>query len=93
MAEYIDREKAFEVITDFAGMATTKSAYSAFWKSAKALKKLPTADVVEVVRCKDCEYLLKDLSEKQAHLCMRNPFCRKNVKIDDFCSFGKKEGE
>ena len=44
--EYIEREKAFDLITDFAGQASTKSAYSAFWKSAKAIKKIPTADVV-----------------------------------------------
>lgn len=46
--EYIEREKAFDLITDFAGQASTKSAYSAFWKSAKAIKKIPTADVVAV---------------------------------------------
>lgn len=54
MAEYIEREKAFELVTDLAGQASTKSAYSAFWKAANALKEIPTADVVEVVRCKDC---------------------------------------
>lgn len=48
MAEYIEREAAFDAITDLAGKATTRSAYEAVWKSARALKKIPTADVVPV---------------------------------------------
>lgn len=49
IAEYIEREAAFDAITDLAGKATTRSAYEAVWKSARALKKIPTADVVPVV--------------------------------------------
>ena len=49
MAEYIDREAAIDAITDFAGKAPTRSAYDAIWKSARALRKIPTADVVPVV--------------------------------------------
>ena len=41
MAEYIEREAAFEAITDLAGKAPTCSAYEAVWKSARALKFLP----------------------------------------------------
>lgn len=57
MAEYIDREAAFDAITDLAGKVPTRSAYEAVWKSARALKKIPAADVVSVVRCKDCKHL------------------------------------
>lgn len=46
--DYIDREVAFDMITDLAGMATTKAAYAAIWKSAKELNKIPAADVVSV---------------------------------------------
>ena len=49
MAEYIDLEAAFNAITDFAGKASTRSAYEAIWKSARALKKIPAADVAPVV--------------------------------------------
>lgn len=47
----------------------------------KILDKEPTADVVEVCRCKDCGY-----SEK-----MNSLYCNyfnKNVDEDDFCSQG-----
>lgn len=49
MSEYIGREAAFNAITDLAGKAPTRSAYEAVWKSARALKKIPAADVVPVV--------------------------------------------
>lgn len=49
MSKYIDADKAFETITDFAGRAETKGIYAAFWKSAKAVKKMPAADVEPVV--------------------------------------------
>lgn len=52
MAEYIEREAAFDAITDLAGKAPTRSAYEAVWKSARALKKIPAADVVPVVHGK-----------------------------------------
>lgn len=52
MVEYIEREAAFDAITDIAGKTSTRSAYEAVWKSARTLKKIPTADVVPVVHGK-----------------------------------------
>lgn len=49
MAEYIEREVAFDAITDIAGKSSTRSAYEAVWKSARVLKKIPVADVAPVV--------------------------------------------
>ena len=49
MDEYIKRETAFNAIIDIAGKAPTRSAYEAVWKSARALKKIPAADVAPVV--------------------------------------------
>ena len=49
MAEYIKREVALDAITNLAGKATTRSAYETAWKSARALKKIPAADVAPVV--------------------------------------------
>lgn len=72
MAEYIDREAAIDAITDLAGKAPTRSAYDAIWKSARALRKIPAADVapvvhgrwlhsgyvdhLEVVKCSECNH-------------------------------------
>ena len=49
MSEYVNRGTAFDAITDLAGKASTRSAYEAVWKSARALKKIPAADVAPVV--------------------------------------------
>ena len=65
------------------------------------LKEAPTADVVEVVRCKDCKHAILDLMEKGLAVCRRPvlkngqllPFNLEN-KYNDFCSYGeRKDGE
>lgn len=56
MAKYIELEVALNAVTDLAGKASTRSAYEAIWKSARALEKIPAADAVVVTRCKDCAY-------------------------------------
>lgn len=58
------------------------------------VQEQPTVDAVEVVRCKDCCSCLIDNSIREHHLCMRGyPLLQKRVKLDDFCSYGKrKEG-
>ena len=54
------------------------------------LKETPAADVVEVVRCKDCIYHI-------AEYCTRDIKGRTNMfymTADDFCSYGeRKDGE
>ena len=55
------------------------------------LKEAPAADVVEVVRCKDCKY--------REELPNKNIWCAKHIvfmamKPDDYCSKGeRKDGE
>lgn len=64
------------------------------YKNAESCKHyVPAADVQEVVRCKSCKYLLRDLSERKFHLCMRTPLVNR-VTLDDFCSYGvRMDGE
>ncbi len=57
---------------------------------AKVLKAIPAADVVSVVRCKECAYLLRDNSTDTCHLCMRRQHFPQEVDLDDFCSFGER---
>lgn len=45
----------------------------------EVIKKIPTADVVEVVRCKDCKY---------EDTCCR--MIRNEKKPSDYCSFGER---
>lgn len=52
---------------------------------------IPAADVVEVVRCKDCKYFVRNVFNQTA--CNRT-FDMFGMLEDDFCSNGeRKDGE
>lgn len=79
MAEYIEREAA----EDAAGEAYLKG-LNPEW----AVRDVPTADVVPVVRCKDCENAQNE--------CGGMIICRvyKHIMwLQDFCSYGKRKDE
>lgn len=60
--EYISREAALEITTRTCGD------YAAAFAE---IRKLPAADVVEVVRCKDCKYGDYDSKPDGAMVCLR----------------------
>lgn len=79
--KYIDVDEAFEVITDFAGQAETKSAYGAYWKAAKAIKNLPSVSVSPV---REGKWLLEREPDGK-------PYCLHcSVCDDDFSYIGIK---
>ena len=51
----------------------------------KILEKAPTADVVEVTRCKKCEYWT---GEEHYGCCKKHSYAPKHA--DDFCSCGER---
>lgn len=66
------------------------------WRcDVKALKAVPTADVVEVVRCKDCRWF--DLTDPcgtltpNAHRCKR--VTRLWMEDDAFCAYGERSDD
>lgn len=93
MAEYIDKNGLIEALNKFA-----PEHYNALVN--QLITKYPTADVVEVVRCKDCIYYLdgkcinfenrvvKAIPElgKYYHICIAP-----NVKEEHFCSYGERK--
>lgn len=96
MAEYIEREKVIEIAKD--------EYYSDFHRSMADLTSLrelledtPAADVVEVVRCKDCKYSRpRNESEKHRYfegvlICESCEMADEPVAVcfDDFCSYGE----
>lgn len=58
-----------------------------YWQE---IEQLPTADVVEVVRCRDCKYS----SLNKVYGCRFEPFDTsengKRMYSDDFCSYGER---
>lgn len=61
----------------------------------EVLEETPTADVVEVVRCKDCFFYQKDKELAKANYLDPEKYCALLIcEIDKngFCSYGKKNG-
>ena len=80
--EYIEREEALLAI---------KQAFEKGERPSLYIKRIPAADVVEVVRCKDCLYS----TERYGHMeCIHGVSYRNTWnKPDFFCSYGeRKEG-
>ena len=87
------------IMTCITEQTVSKYATSAECRSARhgadialfALDDLPTADVVEVVRCKDCFYSEKTLSDECPKECS---WCRKLCFItheNHYCSYGERK--
>ena len=98
MAKYIEREAAYE-------LARTSDYYSDFHKSIADLSSLkelledaPAADVVEVVRCKNCRF--SDIDGMRVFCENPNsPWYNNEFSVymapdaSDFCSYGKRRVE
>lgn len=98
MADYIDRQAALNVVEnelsiDLSGDGTFRftpcERNIALTTVANRLKELPSADVVEVVRCKDCIYW-QDNNDGYPH-----EECRwgndETPDPDDYCSYGERK--
>ena len=85
--EYIERStldkwlhETMSVQTTVRGMAFVQM----FWEKVRSV---PAADVVEVVRCKDCKHSA-DATDGGNYLCNRKMLGL--VRPNDFCSFGER---
>lgn len=84
MAEYIEREAAIRKINGEFPDAHYPSWYAAL------LEEVPAADVVEVVRCKDCKYrgwVQEPCHGKTVHYCK---LTENRVEDNNFCSYGER---
>ena len=91
MAEYIEREAAMRVNCTCCPLAKCPDDKCAEYR---LLMDVPAADVVEVVRCKDCKYAelcypSKCIGEEAepAYVCNMTD---KIVSVDGYCTFGAK---
>ena len=57
------------------------------------VKTLPSADVVQVCRCKDCEWAVKSTELPGWYMCKCEEAFDYYAKPDDFCSYGKRREE
>ena len=84
MSEYIKREDALDaVLFTLVGTGHQSNAIC-------AIRDIPTADVVEVVRCKDCKWWRRMNGDK---LRCHNHYGFIACKETDYCSCGERKKE
>ena len=80
MTDYISRQAAIEAL--------------AGWKiSPIVLEPVPSADVVEVVRCKDCKYWDNTTKWSVCTKWSADPYEQANTEKNDFCNYGERAEE
>ena len=68
--------------------------YSIAYCIGEAMRELPSADAVEVVRCKDCKYQDKGENESESwNVCKYRPWLCFGIDDDDYCSNGERRDE
>ena len=94
MADYIDRQGAIDRFENLSyddwnqGASTTWA--NAFSECADMIRELPSADVVEVVRCADCKHSY----ESPAGWICSHGVCVDCVVRDDFyCAYGERKDD
>ena len=99
MAEYIKRSDAMRICQQYSShcfSTNDASGQDIADRIENDIVKLPTADVVEVVRCRDCKRKFKPLGESlffktEGHIC--SLFMIEGLSDDDFCSSGERKDD
>ena len=87
--EYIEREAAKRELLSWA-VSINHPEYLIKDDALHVVDSIPAADVVKVVRCRDCKYHEDTSVIGFEHCCLIG----KTVRHNDFCSYGeRKEGE
>ena len=82
--EYIERQRA--IVDACNSLELYPSEYA---KLEDALNRIPTADVVEVVRCKDCKWYSELVCGESKGWC--SEVLARPMPSNGFCSFGERE--
>ena len=90
MSDYIKKDDAKELCF--------KLAFNRYENIIDGLNSIPSVDVVEVIRCKDCknyEHIVTAIDNK-GNVTKECDFCnhwKRIINVDDFCSYGKRKAE
>lgn len=89
MAEYIEKKAAINAIRKAENHAFN-SFYKGLVKAHKIVADLPSADVVPVVRCRECAGCEYDTALDQYWCTRGRLIIGRHVMPDDFCSYGER---
>ena len=88
MSRYIDADKLIDDIRPFAEYDSNRSNKDWVRRFEIAIETQQTANVVEIVRCKDCKWHLN------GHLCKQlSQYGSIETPPDFYCSFGERAEE
>lgn len=91
MVEYIAKNLAIELMHQ-SSYLSDGDLLEVNGNLAKArIEAEPAADVVPVVRCKNCKHLAN--RDEEGGKCWRGSGFARAVKNDDFCSYGERKEE
>lgn len=85
MAEYITKEAAINAVEN----APIELFQSEWEEIEEAINAAPAADVVPVVRCKECKYLVNAAVNDNGFLIC--DISDMEITPDDFCSYGERK--
>lgn len=95
MAEYIERESLVNRLTDLHDWCKDERK-KGLEQSICIVHEQPAADVVEVVRCKDCKYLYCLSAIDRRFYCRHTPHGLQGINIiedNPYCSYGERREE
>lgn len=88
--EYIKRSNAEKAIREYADIKHNNgdiTTANCVLKAVSVLNEIPAADVVEVVRCRDCKHFTKGMA---IGMCKRISDKPINMPYNNYCGFGKR---
>lgn len=95
MAEYIEREAAIDAIMKVYVRTAGYKGRERVFEAEEAVHRLPVADVVPVVRCKDCKHFNFEHMECENEAVSTDheggASYSLNFYLDDFCSYGERK--
>jgi hypothetical protein len=91
-SRYIDADVLIKDIENCSYETWSKDINRAWWAQAvkvkdnikQCIERQPTADVVEVVRCRDCKHI--ETTEYGGYCCLK----KTGVAYNDYCSYGER---
>ena len=90
--EYIEREKALEKVIEVKHYDPELNGVVLHrYIKEIDLKDIPAADVVEVVRCRDCKHSYRIDGAKEEYDCAKISAFAKFFPGDHFCGYGERK--
>lgn len=98
MSKYIERKAAIKRIEEIPAYFDSGDIKYGVELALQEIKDVPTADVEEVVRCKDCKHFLDWQSKSHQGICM----CKGKETVygsefhpfeSDFCNYAERKDE